>query len=56
MEGPGREDSTCYHDRRFPMKDRILKRFHDEINALERELHVDLPKEILLQGLEGCLT
>lgn len=28
------------------MKDRILKRFHDEINALERELHVDLPKEI----------
>lgn len=28
------------------MKDRILKRFHDEINALERELHVELPKEI----------
>jgi transcription elongation factor GreA len=28
------------------MKDGILKRFHDEINALERELHVDLPKEI----------
>ena len=28
------------------MKDRILKRFFDEINALERELHVELPKEI----------
>jgi transcription elongation factor GreA len=28
------------------MKDRILKRFNDEIAALERELKVDLPKEI----------
>jgi transcription elongation factor GreA len=28
------------------MKDRILKRFHDEIATLERELKVDLPKEI----------
>ena len=28
------------------MKDRILKRFHDEIAALDRELKVDLPKEI----------
>ena len=28
------------------MKERILKRFHDEIAALERELKVDLPKEI----------
>ncbi|MGE0591379.1 MAG: GreA/GreB family elongation factor [Vicinamibacterales bacterium] len=28
------------------MKDRILKRFHDEIAGLERELKVDLPKEI----------
>jgi len=28
------------------MKDRILKRFNDEISALERELKVDLPKEI----------
>ena len=28
------------------MKDRILKRFHDEIAVLERELKVDLPKEI----------
>ena len=28
------------------MKDRILKRFTDEIVALERELKVDLPKEI----------
>src|SRR6478672_13589549 len=28
------------------MKDRILKRFSDEIAALERELKVDLPKEI----------
>jgi transcription elongation factor GreA len=28
------------------VKDRILKRFHDEIAALERELKVDLPKEI----------
>ena len=28
------------------MKDRILKRFSDEIAALERELKVDLPKDI----------
>ena len=28
------------------MKERILKRFHDEIAALERELKVELPKEI----------
>ena len=28
------------------MKERILKRFHEEIAALDRELHVDLPKEI----------
>lgn len=28
------------------MKDRILKRFTDEIAVLERELKVDLPKEI----------
>jgi transcription elongation factor GreA len=28
------------------MKDRILKRFSDELAALERELKVDLPKEI----------
>ena len=28
------------------MKDRILKRFNEEIAALERELKVELPKEI----------
>jgi len=28
------------------MKDRILKRFDDEISALERELKLELPKEI----------
>jgi transcription elongation factor GreA len=28
------------------MKERILKRFNDEIAALERELKIDLPKEI----------
>ena len=28
------------------MKDRILKRFQDEIATLDRELHVELPKEI----------
>ena len=28
------------------MKDRIIKRFNDEIAALERELKVELPKEI----------
>ena len=28
------------------MKERILKKFHEEIAALERELKVDLPKEI----------
>jgi transcription elongation factor GreA len=30
----------------FIVKERILKRFNEEIAALERELHVDLPKEI----------
>jgi transcription elongation factor GreA len=28
------------------MKDRIIKRFNDEIAALERELKIDLPQEI----------
>lgn len=28
------------------MKDRVLKRFNDEISVLERELKVELPKEI----------
>jgi transcription elongation factor GreA len=28
------------------MKERVLKRFHGEIAALERELKVDLPREI----------
>jgi transcription elongation factor GreA len=28
------------------VKERIVKRFQEEINALERELKVDLPKEI----------
>jgi nicotinic acid mononucleotide adenylyltransferase len=28
------------------MKAQILKRFEDEINSLERELHTQLPKEI----------
>jgi transcription elongation factor GreA len=28
------------------MKDRILKKFNDEIAVLERELKIDLPKEI----------
>jgi transcription elongation factor GreA len=28
------------------MKERILKRFHDEIATLERELKVELPREI----------
>ena len=28
------------------MKDRILKRFNDELAALERELKFELPKEI----------
>src|ERR671939_166797 len=30
----------------FSVKDRILKRFNDEIAALERERKIDLPKEI----------
>jgi len=30
----------------FTVKDRILKRFNDEIAVLERELKVELPKEI----------
>ncbi len=29
-----------------PMKERLIKRFEDEVNALERELHMELPKEI----------
>jgi transcription elongation factor GreA len=28
------------------MKERLIKRFEDEVNALERELHKELPKEI----------
>lgn len=28
------------------MKDRVLKRFHDELAALQRELKFDLPQEI----------
>lgn len=28
------------------MKDRIVRKFEDEINELERELHSELPKEI----------
>ncbi len=30
----------------FTVKDRIIKRFSDQIAALERELHLDLPREI----------
>ena len=28
------------------MKEKLIKRFEDEVNALERELHMELPKEI----------
>ncbi len=28
------------------MKKKLIKRFEDEVNALERELHMELPKEI----------
>ena len=28
------------------MKERLIKRFEDEVNALELELHMELPKEI----------
>ncbi len=28
------------------MKDRLLKKFHEEIQALDRELKIELPKEI----------
>ena len=28
------------------MKEKLIKRFEDKINALERELHMELPKEI----------
>ncbi len=37
--------ASCY-SLVLAMKDRILKRFTEEIAALERELKVDLPKEI----------
>jgi transcription elongation factor GreA len=37
------------------VKDRILKRFGDEIAALERELKVDLPKEIARAREHGDL-
>ncbi|MGB7220688.1 MAG: transcription elongation factor GreA [Vicinamibacterales bacterium] len=30
----------------LPMKDRLIKKFEDEIQALDRELKVELPKEI----------
>ena len=29
-----------------PMKEKLIKRFEDEVDALERELHMELPKEI----------
>ena len=41
----GAHGSLCY-SLISTMKDRILKRFNDEIAVLERELKVDLPKEI----------
>src|SRR6187551_94794 len=37
--------ALCY-SLKSTMKDRILKRFNDEIAVLERELKIDLPKEI----------
>ncbi len=54
MFGRGKRDSSvtsgehnrlCYSLNR-PMKDRIVKRFTEEISALEHELKVELPKEI----------
>src|SRR5262245_40318052 len=41
----GLHQSICYSLNSL-MKERILKRFNEEIAALERELKVDLPKEI----------
>ena len=37
------------------MKDRIIKRFSDQIAALERELHFELPKEIQIARELGDL-
>jgi transcription elongation factor GreA len=37
------------------VKDRIIKRFSDQIAALERELHFDLPKEIQIARELGDL-
>src|SRR5262245_55365432 len=41
----GLHQSICYSLNSL-MKERILKRFNEEIAALERELKIDLPKEI----------
>jgi transcription elongation factor GreA len=38
--------SICYTPKFEAMKERLIKRFEDEVNALERELHMELPKEI----------
>ena len=50
LEPPRRVTSarpgSLWYSLNATMKDRILKRFNDEIAALERELKVDLPKEI----------
>ena len=37
------------------MKDRIIKRFSDQIAALERELHLELPREIQIARELGDL-
>src|SRR5688572_31446434 len=42
----GKVSITLCYSQISTMKERILKRFNDEIAALERELKVDLPKEI----------
>jgi hypothetical protein len=38
-----------------PMKEKLIKRFEDEVNALERELHMELPKEIPARARAGDL-
>ena len=46
MAAPRGQHNRLWYSPRLAMKERILKRFNDELATLERELKVELPKEI----------
>jgi transcription elongation factor GreA len=46
LRGQSGQHNRLWYSLQRTMKDRILKRFQDEIATLDRELHVELPKEI----------